>query len=82
MREVPDNVIPLRPPTDPLDAAIADVMAQAADVHKKLSAYMLQLGFKQSYVDAVMMDLIEAWTNEDERPIWNNPNYVPPTKDV
>lgn len=82
LREVPDNVVPLHPRRDTLDDAIGTVMAEAAEVHKKLSAYMLSLGFKQSYVDAVMLDLVEAWTNEDEQPIWNNPNYVPPTKDV
>lgn len=87
MREEPDNVIPFPAAprvdiADKLDQAISTVMADGAKFAEELKALLVKWGFKPSYIESVVPDLMDGYLNDDERPIWEHPNYKPAGVDV
>lgn len=87
VREVPDNVIPFPVPprvdvADKLDAAIREAFAEGDKFADELKTLLQKWGFKASYIEAVVPELMEAYMNDDERPIWNHPAYRPEGVDV
>lgn len=87
MREEPDNVIPFPVPprvdvADKLDAIMQDVMAQGDAFLDEFEALLKKHGFKQSYIDAVKPVFLEGFMNDDEKPLWFDPNPDDPGQDV
>jgi len=73
--ELPDNVIPIRPPVT-IDSLLNDVMVQGELFAAELRVFLQKHCFAESYVDAVVPELLEAYMNNDLLPIWQGPPDV------
>lgn len=78
LRAVPDNVVPF----PDVHRFVGDVMDQANAVRDALVLRLTELGFKPVYIDHVIDDLVDAWVNEDDVPVWHRTGYVPPGTDL
>lgn len=87
MFDEPDNVIPFPvvprvDVADKLDAIIKDVMAQGDAFIVEFEALLKKHGFKQSYIDAVKPVFMEGFMNDDEKPLWFDPDSDDVGKEV
>lgn len=78
LREEPDNVVPF----PGVHRFVGDVMDQANAVRAALRLRLTELGFQSTYVERVLDDLVDAWVNEDDAPVWHGSGYVPPGHDI
>ena len=87
MRQEPDNVIPFPVPprvdvADKLDNIISAVMADGDKFADELKTLLEKWKFAPSYIEAVVPELMEAYLNDDTKPIWYHPDYKPEGGDV
>jgi hypothetical protein len=87
LREEPDNVIPFPVPSrnegaDKLHNTLADIMASGDTFAGELKALLEKWKFKPSYIEAVVPELMDAYLNDDEQPIWDRPGYKPSGTDI
>lgn len=81
MRDDRDNVIPF-PAAPSLDTIISDVMAKGDQFAAELKALLEKWQFAPSYIESVVPELMEAYLNDDETPIWETPGYRAAGTDV
>lgn len=62
-----------------LERLVTPVIADGERFERELRAFLVRNGFAESYIEAAVPDLVEAYLNEDERPLWHQPYYQPPT---
>jgi hypothetical protein len=61
-----------------LDKTLDAVFAEADVFVAELTALLQKHKLKQPFIDLVVSDLLDAYLNEDETPLWYRKGYVSP----
>lgn len=61
-----------------LDRAVDAVALQGRGFRADLEAFLRRYGFAESFIALASPDLVEAFLNEDDTPLWHQPFYITP----